>query len=150
MVADSAVTAIGTDYQGMIVYGALNVKNSTVNVSRKTDTNDPAIVAEQVNVEASEITADGGIKFCNYDTDETDNIAFSITPASGKLMELKVDDANHDGSAAVHFNEGTQSPYDATVNFDADAMNTLYALKYIRIGEHTHAGGTATGTDPAA
>ena len=149
LVADSAVTAIGTDYQGMIVYGALKVKNSTVNVSRKTDTNDPAIVAEQVNVEASEITADGGIKFCNYDTDETDNIAFSIIPASGKLMELKVDDANHDGSAAVHFNEGAESPYDATVNFDADAMNALYALKYIRIGEHTHAGGTATCTDPA-
>ena len=147
-VADSTVIAVGGTCEGIVVDKTLDAKNSTVNISRAAAVSDPAIVVCQLNVEASEITADGGIRFYNYSTGNTDNIAFSMTPASGKLVELKVDDANHDGSAAVHFNKGAESPYDTTVNFDTDAMSTLYDYKYVRIGEHTHAGGTATCTDP--
>ena len=148
-VTGSTITDVGTDYEGIIIGGAFSAKDSLVNVSRTTESNSPAIIAEQLKIEASEITADGGIEFYNWFTSDTDNIAFSITPASGKLMELKVDDANSDGSAAVHFNNGVESPYDKTVNFDVDAMNALSDYKYVRIGEHIHAGGTATCTDPA-
>ena len=69
-----------------------------------------------LNVEASEITADGGIGFYDWFTQEADNIAFSITPANGKFVELKVDDTSSDGSAAVHFPEGSGSPYGAAVD----------------------------------
>ena len=148
-VTDSAVTATGTNYQGIIVCGALNAKDSTLTVLRTTSSDNSAMTVEQLNVDASEITADGGIEFYNYLTYDTDNIAFSVTPADGKLIELKVDDENHDGSAALHFKECAESPYDATVNFDTDAMNALSSYKYVHIEEHIHAGGTATCTTPA-
>ena len=145
-VTGSTVTAIGANYEGIIVDGALNAKDSMISVSRTAGSSFPAIVTEQLNVEASEITADGGIGFYNWFTQDADNIAFSITPANGKFVELKVDDTSSDGSAAMHFPEGSGSPYGAAVNFDADAMKAMEDYKYIHIGEHNHAGGVATCT----
>lgn len=148
-VTDSAVTAIGANYEGMVVYGGLDVQNSTLKVSRPTGSNSPALSVERLQVEASELTADGGIKFSNFATGDTEHIAFRVAPAEGKLLEVKVDDANTDGSAAVHFQMGPESPYDTAIEFDADAMKALSAYQYVSIREHVHEGGTATCTEKA-
>lgn len=144
-VTDSTVTAIGANYEGMVVLGGLDVGNSTLKVSRPAGSDSPALAVERLQVEASEITADGGIKFSG----DTDRMAFSISPAAGKLLEVKVDDTNADGSAAVHFNMGSESPYDTAIEFDADAMEALNDYQYVYIGEHVHEGGIATCTEKA-
>lgn len=144
-VTDSTVTAIGANYEGMVVLGGLDVGNSTLKVSRPAGSDFPALAVEQLRVEASEITADGGIKFSG----DTDRMAFSISPAAGKLLEVKVDDTNADGSTAVHFQMGAESPYDTAIEFDADAMKALSDYQYVYIGEHVHEGGIATCTEKA-
>jgi len=58
---------------------------------------------------------------------------FDFAKITGKLAEFKVDDENYDGSAAVHFAIGSQSPYDQAVAFDAKAMNWLRAYRYAHI-----------------
>ena len=146
---DSNLTSRAANYQGMIICGILDTKHSTIQISRTSGLAHPALSVEQLNVEMSEIIADGGIEFYNYLAGHTDNIAFRITPSEGKLMELKVDEANHDGSTAVHFDDSTRSPYDTVKEFDRDAMELLASYQYVRIGEHIHTGGTATCTDPA-
>ncbi len=80
---------------------------------------------------------------------EGDDFSFSITPANGKLAELKVDKDNWDGSAAVHFKEDSESPYDTTVNFEEDDMEKINEYSYVYIGEHIHTGGIADCENPA-
>ncbi len=148
-VNDSTVTAKGTTQEGMVVVGALTVNNSNLIASSKPNDYIPAIVTEQFYVTASEVTANGGFDLFNWNEGNTDNISFRITPASGKLAEFKVDGNNWDGSSAVHFKEGTESPYDTAVDFSADEMNWFGAYRYIHIGEHIHTGGTANCKIPA-
>lgn len=146
----STVTASGTTNEGMVVVGTLNVNNAKLTASGSPDDiYIPAIVAEGLHITASDVTAKGGIQLFNYSSGLDDNISFSITPGAGKTAEFKVDKNNWDGSAAAHFNEGTESPYDAAVNFDATEMNQLSSYRYVHIGEHIHAGGTATCTSKA-
>lgn len=149
----STVTATGSTNEGMVVVGTLTVTNSTLTASgNPNDIMFPAIVTEHLDITASEVTAQGGIQlYAWYDDDgSTDNISFSITPATDKLAEFKVDGTNWDGSAAVHFREeGQESPYDAKVDFSAASMNWLGAYRYIHIGEHVHTGGTANCESPA-
>lgn len=152
-ITDSTVTAVGTTKEGMVVVGTLNVTNSKL-TAKAMDKEGyiPAIVTEHLNVTASDVTANGGMDLYDFnDSGSTawDDITFKITPANGKLAEFKVDGTNWDGTEAVHFKEGAESPYDATVEFDADEMNWLGSYRYIHIGEHIHGGGTATCTDPA-
>lgn len=145
-VDNSTVTSNGANYQGTFVVGKLTVNHSKLTSLGAFDRDQPAIVAGQFDVTASEVIANGGIELRD---NGIDNVSFSITPAEGKLMELKVDDQNGDGSSAVHFKGVIESPYDTTVNFDADEMNQLSAYRYIYIGEHIHVGGTATCHDKA-
>lgn len=143
---DSTVTASGTDNEGMVVVGTLNVNRSKLTASSKLNDIIPAIVTEHLSVTASDVTAYGGIQLYAYDGG-TENISFSITPADGKLAEFKVDGDNWDGSAALHFKEGSVSPYEEMVSFNQDEMNWLAAYRYVHIGEHVHTGGTATCQD---
>ena len=149
-ITNSIVTAVGTTNEGIVVVGTLNVTNSKL-TARAMDKEGyiPAIVTEHLNVTASDVTANGGIDLYDFNDGGStawDNISFKITPANGKLTEFKVDGTRWDGTEAVHFKEGTESPYDSTVEFDADEMNWLGSYRYIHIGEHIHGGGTATCT----
>lgn len=144
MVTDSTVTAEGATAEGMVVVGALSLTNSKLTVSSKPNDYIPAIVTKNFNIVGSEVTANGGFDLMDLYGGNTDGISLSITPANGKLAEFKVDSENWDGSAAVHFKEGSESPYDTAVNFSADEMNWLGSYRYIHIGEHIHTGGTAT------
>ncbi len=144
---DSTVTASGTKNEGMVAIKGLKVNNSKLTASCSPGGSYIwAIVTGMLEVTASEITAYGGIDISDYYTLSRDNASFRITPAAGTLAELKTDAANHDGYAAVHFG---QSPYSAAADFDADAMAALSSCKYVHIGEHVHAGGTATCTAEA-
>ena len=148
MVTDSTVTAAGATNEGMVVVGALSLTNSKLTASSKSY--NFAIVTKNFNIVGSEVTANGGFYLMDLKEGNTDGISLSITPANGKLAEFKVDSENWDGSAAVHFKEGSESsPYDTAVNFSADEMNWLGAYRYIYIGEHIHTGGTATCEKPA-
>ncbi len=152
-ITNSIVTAVGTTNEGIVVVGTLNVTNSKL-TARAMDKEGyiPAIVTEHLNVTASDVTANGGISLYDFNDDGStawDNISFKITPANGKLTEFKVDGTRWDGTEAFHFKEGAESPYDSTVEFDADEMNWLESYRYIHIGEHIHGGGTATCTDLA-
>lgn len=148
-VTDSIVTATGMTAEGMVVVGTLNLTNSKLTASSKPNDIIPAIVTKNFNITNSEVTANGGFDLMDWNEGNTDGISLSITPADGKLAEFKVDGNNWDGSAAVHFKEGSKSPYDTAVNFSADEMNWLGAYRYIHIGEHNHIGGTATCETPA-
>ena len=150
MVTDSTVTAAGATDEGMVVVGALSLTNSKLTASGNPNDYFPAIVTKNFNIVGSEVTANGGFDLMDLYKGNTDGISLSITPANGKLAEFKVDSKNWDGSAAVHFKEGSESsPYDTAVNFSADEMNWLGAYRYIYIGEHIHTGGTATCEKPA-
>ena len=149
MVTDSTVTAAGATHEGMVVVGALSLTNSKLTASSNPNDYIPAIVTKNFNIVGSEVTANGGFYLMNWNEVNTDGISLSITPANGKLAELKVDSENWDGSAAVHFKEGSESPYDTAVNFSADEMNSLGAYRYTYIGEHIHTGGTAICEKPA-
>lgn len=81
--------------------------------------------------QAGNLTAQGGIHLA-------DGASLSFTPASGTLLEVKADDAHLPGS-----------PYDATVELDAQALQLLADATTIRVGTHVHAGGTATCHDLA-
>lgn len=144
MVTDSTVTATGTTAEGMVVVGALSLTNSKLTASSKPNDYIPAIVTKNFSITNSEVTANGGFDLLDWNEGNTDGISLSITPANGKLAEFKVDGDNWDGSAAAHFKEGSESPYDTAVNFSANEMNWLGAYRYIHIGEHIHTGGTAT------
>lgn len=148
-VNDSTVAATATTQEGMVVVGTLNLTNSRLAASSKPDDIIPAIVTKSFNITNSEVTANGGLDLFDWNSGETDGISFSITPGNEKLMEFKVDGNNWDGSAAIHFKEGSQSPYDTVINFSADEMNWLGAYRYIYIGEHIHTGGTANCEMPA-
>lgn len=152
-ITDSTVTAVGTTNEGMVVVGTLNVTNSKLTATSLNAADyTSAIYTERLNVTASDVTAHGGIDLCDlYDTGDTawDDISFSITPASGKLAELKVDRVNRDGSNAIHFRQDTESPYDGAVIFSTDEMNRITTNVYIHIGEHIHTGGTAACTESA-
>ena len=130
---DSTVIATGTTQEGMIVVGRLTVNRSKLTASSKPNDIIPAIVTEQLHVTASDVTAKGGLQLYDWGSGDADNASFSITPAAGELAEFKVDGTNWDGSAAVHFQEGPQSPYDTTVNFDATTINCLDAYRYVHI-----------------
>ena len=103
MVDDSTVTASGETNEGMVVVDTLSVNNSKVIVSGCPDSIIPAIVTYHLEVDASDITAKGGIQLGDFYSGETTGRTFIITPADGKLMGFKVDGTNWDGSAAVHF-----------------------------------------------
>ena len=148
-VHDSTVTASGETYEGMVVVDTLSVNNSKVIVSGCPDSIIPAIVTYHLEVDASDITAKGGIQLRDFYSGETPGRTFSITPADGKLMDFKVDGTNWNGSAAVHFKEGAESPYAAAVIFNEKEMNWFDAYRYIHIGEHIHSGGEATCTEKA-
>lgn len=147
----STVTAKGTTQEGMVVVGTLTVANSTLAASgNPNDIMIPAIVTEHLDINASEVTANGGFSLFAWYDDHEEKISFSITPAAGKLADFKVDGTNWDGSAAKHFREeGQESPYDTKVDFSAASMNWLGAYRYIHIGEHVHTGGTANCHSPA-
>lgn len=81
--------------------------------------------------QAGNLTAQGGVRLAN-------GAALSFIPASGTLLEVKADDAHLPGS-----------PYDATVELDAQALQLLADATTIRVGTHVHAGGTATCHDQA-
>lgn len=149
MVTDSTVTAAGATHEGMVVVGALRLTNSKLTASSKPNDYIPAIVTKNFNIVGSEVTANGGFHLMDWNEGNTDGISLSITPANGKLAEFKVDSENWGGSAAVHFKEGSESPYDTAVNFSADEMNWLGAYRYVHIGEHIHTGGSATCEKPA-
>ena len=139
-VNDSTVTASGKTYEGMIAVETLSINNSKVIASGKLNDMIPAIVTYHLNITASDVTANGGIHlFDLYSGEEVDR-TFKITPASGKLAEFKVDGTNWDGSGALHFKEGQESPYDAAVTFTESEMNWLDAYRYVHIGEHIHSG----------
>ena len=147
-VTDSTVTATGTTREGMVVVGTLTLNNSSLTASSKPNDIIPAIVTKSFNITNSEVTAKGGFDLFDWYNGNIDDISFGIAPANGKLAEFKVDGNNWDGSAAKHFKEGNESPYDTSINFSADEMNWLGAYRYIHIGEHIHTGGTATCTEP--
>lgn len=148
-VDDSTVTASGETDEGMVVVDTLSVNNSKVVASGRPDSMIPAIVTYHLEIDASDITAKGGIQLWDFDSGETTERTFIITPADGKLMGFKVDGTNWDGSAAVHFKEGAKSPYAAAMIFSEKEMNWLDAYRYIHIGEHIHSGGEATCTEKA-
>lgn len=77
------------------------------------------------------LNAQGGVRLA-------DGATLSFTPASGTLLEVKADDAHLPGS-----------PYDASVELDAQALQLLADATTIRVGTHVHAGGTATCHDQA-
>ena len=81
--------------------------------------------------QAGNLTAQGGVRLA-------DGATLSFTPASGTLLEVKADDAHLPGS-----------PYDATVELDAQALQLLADATTIRVGTHVHVGGTATCHDQA-
>ena len=81
--------------------------------------------------QAGNLTAQGGVRLA-------DGASLSFTPASGTLLEVKADDTHLPGS-----------PYDATVELDAQALQLLADATTIRVGTHTHTGGTATCDDIA-
>lgn len=148
-VNDSTVTATGGTVEGMVVVGTLALRNSSLTASSKPNDYIPAIVTENFNITNSEVTANGGFDLFDWYSGDTDNISLSIAPVNGKLAEFKVDGENWNGSAAKHFKEGSESPYDSAVNFSAEEMNWLGAYRYIHIGEHVHTGGTANCEMPA-
>lgn len=137
-VTNSIVTSESAGNSGTNVMGTLSLTNSELSVT----TFNPsywAIVTNNFNVTNSEATAKGGLYLYG---------SLSITPADGKLMELKVD-SNWDGSKAEHFSDGVKSPYDAAVNFNENEQLAISGYSYVYIGEHIHIGGTATCEDPA-
>ena len=123
------------------------------NVTARTESDNGAalaLVTKNLSIDDSELTAHGGLDLFNwYDPDDTLR-SLSIAPASGGLMEFKVDGQNRDGSAAVHFREeGANSPYDARSELTDAQINWLGAYRYVHIGEHVHEGGAATCARPA-
>lgn len=150
---NSKVTASGTTNEGMVVVGKLKVEGSKLQASTSSDDEKvPALVTEQLEVIASDVTLEGGLGLWEFYGGSADNASFLIEPAAGKLAEFKVDPVNRDGSAADHFNERDAthvSPYDRATELNETEMNWLGAYRYVHIGEHVHAGGTATCVAPA-
>lgn len=148
-VTDSTVTASGNTNEGIIAVDTFTIENSKVTASGKPNSIKPAIVTNHLNISASNVTAKGGIHLYDWYSGNATARSFLLTPANGKSAEFKVDGSNWDGSAAVHFKEGAESPYDTAVNFSESEMNWLNAYRYIHIGEHIHSGGTADCHTPA-
>ena len=151
-VTDSTVTATGTTDEGMIVVGALTLSEGA-NVTARTESDNGAtlaLVTKNLSIDDSELTACGGLDLFNW-SDPGDTLrSLSIAPASGGLMEFKVDGQNRDGFAAVHFREeGANSPYDVRAELTDAQINWLGAYRYVHIGEHVHEGGAATCARPA-
>lgn len=148
---NSKVTASGTTDEGMVVFGKLKVENSSLHASTSSDqAMMVALVTEQLEVVASDVTLEGGLDLSTWYDHSTDNASLVIEPSAGELAEFKVDGQNRDGSAAVHFREeGANSPYDARAELTGAQMNWLGAYRYVYIGEHVHAGGAATCSTPA-
>ena len=148
---NSKVTASGTTNEGMVVVGKLKVENSSLHASTSSDQNTMvALVTEQLEVVASDVTLEGGLDLFAWDDGSTDNASLVIEPGAGKLAEFKVDGQNRDGSAAVHFREeGATSPYDARAELTDAQINWLGAYRYVHISEHVHEGGAATCARPA-
>ena len=139
-VTNSTVSAESTGEAGISVTGGtLSLTNSELSATTFNPSSFWAIVTGHLNVINSEATAKGGLYLYGN---------LSVTPADGKLMELKVG-SNWDGSKAEHFSDGVKSPYDAAVNFNADEQQAISSYGYVHIGEHIHIGGTATCEDPA-
>lgn len=148
---NSAVTASGATDEGMVVVGKLKVERSSLQASTLSDNEMvPALVAEQLEAVASDVTLEGGLDLREFYDGAVDNASLVIEPAAGKLAEFKVDGQNRNGSAAVHFREeGSDSPYATLTELTDAQMNWLGAYRYVHIGEHVHEGGTATCTTPA-
>lgn len=145
---NSAVTASGATDEGMVVVGKLKVERSSLQASTSSDNEMvPALVTEQLEAVASDVTLEGGLDLREFYDGAVDNASLVIEPAAGKLAEFKVDGQNRNGSAAVHFREeGSDSPYGIRTELTDAQMNWLGAYRYVHIGEHVHAGGTATCT----
>lgn len=145
---NSTVTASGATDEGMVVVGKLTVVGSKLHASTSSDNEMvPALVAEQLEAVASDVTLEGGLDLREFYNGAVDNASLVIEPAAGKLTEFKVDGQNRNGSAAVHFREeGSDSPYGTRTELTDAQMNWLGAYRYVHIGEHVHAGGTATCT----
>lgn len=145
---NSAVTASGATDEGMVVVGKLKVERSSLQASTSSDNEMvPALVTEQFEAVASDVTLEGGLDLREFYDGAVDNASLVIEPAAGKLAEFKVDGQNRNGSAAVHFREeGSDSPYGIRTELTDAQMNWLGAYRYVHIGEHVHAGGTATCT----
>ena len=140
-VTGSTVAATGTADEGMVVVDTLTLTDSSLTASGDSDSY--AIATNNLNVVRSEVTAQGGLWLGDWYN--TGNLAsFSITPAEGELSDLKVDGANWDGSQAEHFTGESTSPYSTKVSLTADEITRLRSYYYVYIGEHVHAGGTAT------
>ena len=148
-VSGSTIMATGTTYEGLVAVESLTVDHSNLTASGKPDGQTPAIITNCLNITASDMTAKGGVQLRDLSGVAAIERSFTITPDDGTLAEFKVDDSNWDGSAAVHFTEGAASPYDAAVTFNENEMNQLTAYRYVHIGQHIHAGGTATCHDKA-
>lgn len=144
-ITNSTVSAESNGESGISVTGGtLSLTNSELSASC-----DPnkywAIATEHFNVTNSKVTAKGGLHLYSSTGSDT---SFRITPADGKLAEVKVG-SNLDGFNAEHFSDGVKSPYDAAVNFNADEQQAISRYGYVHIDEHIHIGGTATCEDPA-
>ncbi|HIY51164.1 MAG TPA: S-layer homology domain-containing protein [Candidatus Olsenella avicola] len=148
---NSKVTASGTTDEGMVVVGKLKVENSSLHASTSSDREMVvALVTEQLEAIASDVTLEGGLDLSAWYDLSTDNASLVIEPGAGELAEFKVDGQNRDGSAAAHFREeGANSPYDARSELTDAQINWLGAYRYVHIGEHVHAGGAATCARPA-
>lgn len=142
-VNDSTVTASGKTHEGIIVVDTFLINNSKITASSKPNDLIPAIVTYHLNITASDLTANGGMDLYDWYSGNATGSSFSITPASGKKAEFKVDDTNWNGSGAVHFSGGTgSSPYDKEVSFTEDEMKSLGAYRYVHIGEYVQGSST--------
>ena len=148
---NSKVTASGATNEGMVVVGKLKVENSSLHASTSSDQDMMmALVTEQLEVVASDVTLEGGLDLSAWYDLSTDNASLVIEPGASELAEFKVDGQNRDGSAAVHFREeGANSPYDARAELTDAQINWLGAYRYVHIGKHVHEGGAATCARPA-
>lgn len=139
-VADSRVTATSTEDTAIYVATTLSIANSTVTATSGDPNGSPAIYAGPISVSASTVTARGGLRPYG---------ALYIEPTAGKLVELKVDEANYDGSAAAHYDGGGGSPYNAATTVTGSGVEQIRSYRYVYIGEHVHEGVVATCSAPA-
>ncbi len=142
-IKNSTVSAMSVGQAGIYVANTFSLTNSELFTS--SNPSNWAIYTEHFNVINSEVTAKGGLKMNSSTGADT---SFTMTPTDGKLVELKVA-KDMEGSMTKHFSDGIESPYDSTVNFSEIEQSAISGYNYIHIGEHIHAGGTATCETPA-
>lgn len=135
-ISDSIVSAEGY-YEAIFGENNININNSTIEASYTGTDGGWAIFSQDYHVSVtgnSDIIANGGMN--------ADQII--VSPAEGKLMEIKAGDIADGEAGAAHF---TDSPYAEEVTFIG--ADDLWTYTYVHIKPHTHTGGTATCTEPA-